>query len=99
MLSFSEFDFKWFVHIIDAYNLITCYPYLNFLLFHIWSQWFTYIMALRMQMPTMLATTDMTICIATEICIAIHSMMQMKLYGCYNQERLSKGQKEQLPLQ
>ena len=56
-------------------------------------------MALRMQMPTMLATTDMTICIATEICIAIHSMMQMKLYGCYNQERLSKGQKGQLPLQ
>ena len=50
-------------------------------------------------MPTMLATTDMTICIATEIGIAIHSMMQMKLYGCYNQERLSKGQKGQLPLQ
>ena len=32
-----------------------------------------------MQIPTMLATTDMTIRIATEICIAIHSMMQMKL--------------------
>ena len=46
-VEFSEFDFKWFVHIIDAYNPITCYPYLNFLLFHIWSQWFTYIMALR----------------------------------------------------
>ena len=29
MLSFSEFDFKWFVHIIDAYNPITCYLYLE----------------------------------------------------------------------
>ena len=30
-----------------------------------------------MQIPTMLATADMAICIPTEICIAI----QMKLYG------------------
>ena len=35
-MSFSEFDFKWSVHIIDAYTCTkssthTCYPHLNFL--------------------------------------------------------------------
>ena len=46
-MSFWSLTSKGLYIIIDAIIPSTCYPHLNFLLFHIWSQWFTYIMALR----------------------------------------------------
>ena len=40
MLSSLEFDFKWFVDYVRNYiKSIACYLHLNFLLFHIWSQY------------------------------------------------------------
>ena len=61
-VSFSEFNFKWSFHIIDAYTHIkssTCYPHLNFA-FQV-----NDFMALRIANTkiTNHATTDMAICI------------------------------------
>ena len=68
MLYFSEFDLKWSVYIIHAYNLATLiqvHTYmlstLDFLLFHICSQSFIYIIVLRIA-STNHATTNMALC-------------------------------------
>ena len=60
MLSFSDLEFKWSIHVIDALNQVrTCYLYLIFLLF---TMIYLYHGSEKCE-KTSHATTDMAICI------------------------------------